>query len=96
MNGSLGNIHGLQFLGIARGNLKLGAGLVIMKVLLWNMDNKSLIYSSSNEQFQASNWIGTYLSHNLELLTSNHEVWMLLLLFLFCHLEGFCEKNVLP
>ena len=48
MNGSLGNIHGLQFLGIARGNLKLGAGLVIMKVLLWNMDDKSLIYSSTH------------------------------------------------
>ena len=61
MNGSLGNIHGLQFLGIARGNLKLGAGLVIMKVLLWNMDNKPIIYSSSNEKFSSTklNW---YLS----------------------------------
>ena len=32
MDGSLENIHRLQFLGIARGNLKLGAGLVIIKV----------------------------------------------------------------
>ena len=69
MNGSLGNIHGLQFLGIARGNLKLGAGLVIMKVLLWNMDNKSQSILAAMNSFK----------HQIELVPISHTIWNYLL-----------------